>query len=355
LRYGGKIGEQAHYRIYAKYDDYDDLTDPSGDDAGDPWRKLQGGFRADWEPFAGSTLTLQSDVHTAEVNGTAHLTSLTPPHIRDFSSDEEVFGANVLGRWTHSFSGESQVSLQAFYDHASRNDLDLSLVRDTFDVEFQHRLALGARNNLIYGAGYRHTKFDYEDSFFLDIDDGEERMATDTFNVFVQDEITLLKDRLSLTLGSKFEHNAFSGFEVQPSGRLLWTPDERNSVWGSVARAVRTPNPSETRLRINHTVFDTDGPGPRPPTVLSIFPEHDLESETLIAYELGYRVQPRKDLFLDIAAFYNVYDDLIVDAPTGAFMEFTPPPPHLTIASREAPSRYSPSTSGASTISGPLS
>jgi iron complex outermembrane receptor protein len=107
-------------------------------------------------------------------------------------------------------------------------------------------------------------------------------------------------------------------------------------VWGSVSRAVRTPNFEEAGLRINHTVFDIDGPGPASPRVISILPNDDLHSETVLANELGYRMQASQSLYLDIAAFYNVYDELIVDESAGALFETNPPPAHLAIISRHA-------------------
>ncbi len=335
LRYGARINDKAQYRVYAKYDDHDALVDPTGTDGGDSWRKFQAGFRTDWQPFEATSLTLQGDIYTSELNESGYVTSLTAPYSRSFPADDEVSGGNILGRWTHSFSDESQLSLQTYYDYTSRQDDSLAVSRDTVDIELQHRISLGSRQNLVYGAGFRQTALDLTDSFFLNIT-GNDHLTSQTFNAFVQDEISLLKDRLSLTLGMKLEHNDFTDFELQPSGRLLWTPDERNSVWASVARAVRTPNFVETHLRINHTVFDQDGPGPMPPTLLSILPQHELNSETLLAYELGYRVQARENLFWDITAFYNVYDELIVDSPLGAAVEMTPPPRHLTIASQTA-------------------
>ena len=63
--------------------------------------------------------------------------------------------------------------------------------------------------------------------------------------------------RLRFTLGSKFEHNDFTGFEYQPTARLLFTPTNKQSVWAAVSRAVHTPAtdkpaPTTAGLRTNH-------------------------------------------------------------------------------------------------------
>lgn len=334
VRYGGRITDQAHFRVYAKYDDYDALLQPDGTDAHDSWRKIQAGFRVDWQPWESSQLTFQGDFYNAEINTEEFETFLTPPYFRVGAGDNEVGGGNLLGRWTHSFSDESELSLQTYYDRTSRQENTVEGHKDTFDLEVQHRLTLGARNNLILGAGYRLDSLRFDDSFLLTVDDA--RLDANTFNAFIQDEISLVKDRVSLTLGSKFEHNEFTGLEIQPSGRLMWTPDDRQSIWGSVARAVRTPNFLETRLRVNYAAFDPDGPGPTPLTLFSILPDRDIESESLVAYELGYRLQATKNLFFDVAGFYNDYEDLVVLDSGGVFFETTPPPPHLTVASRQS-------------------
>jgi iron complex outermembrane recepter protein len=46
-RYGGKLGDDATFRIYAMADKRDSLQSPSGADMRDSWDKIQGGFRTD--------------------------------------------------------------------------------------------------------------------------------------------------------------------------------------------------------------------------------------------------------------------------------------------------------------------
>jgi iron complex outermembrane receptor protein len=136
-------------------------------------------------------------------------------------------------------------------------------------------------------------------------------------SAFVQDQITLVEDAFSLTLGSKFEHNDFTGFEYQPTARLLWTPTRRQTAWAAVSRAVRTPTLSEEGIATRQI--------PSFPAALGGAPlfgqlrgNRDFESEELLAYELGYRAQATKTLSVDLASFYNVYDRLRVVAPGAA-------------------------------------
>lgn len=210
--------------------------------------------------------------------------------------DKDVSGVNVLGRWKHTFSDTSDMILQMYYDQTFRKEEIFREVRDTFDLDFQHRFRLGRRHELIWGLGYRFTIDDFVGfkTFTLDPDS----KGLNLISAFVQDEISLINDRLRLTLGAKIEHNDFTGFEIQPSARLLWTPAKRHRVWAAISRAVRTPSRSDNDKVIKTTRSIVLGDG-------------GFSSENLIAYELGYRVQPTKSLSVDIAAFFNDYDKLL--------------------------------------------
>jgi len=123
-----------------------------------------------------------------------------------------------------------------------------------------------------------------------------------TFSAFAQTDLHLIDDVLTLTMGSKLDHNDYTGFEVQPSVRLLWKIDSKNSVWASASRAVREPD-----------IVDADVTG-------EFTGNPNLKSEVLKAYEFGYRVQPMEELSFDISCFYNDYDNLIESfIPPGSF------------------------------------
>lgn len=333
LRYGGERGN-AHYRVYVKADDEAALVDRDGHDTQDAWRMGRAGFRTDWQASDADLFTLQGDLYRGAQNAIEMLTSLTPPYFRTFPDEEQLAGANLLGRWNHTLDERSRWSLQLYYDRTGHTNPMLAIERDTFDIEFQHQLDVGSRHTIVYGAGFRYTQADYADSFFVSYP--QDHDSSGLANVFLQDEIALVRDKLSLSIGSKLEHNEFSGLELQPSARLRWTPDRNHSAWASVSRAVRTPNPLESGLRVNYMAFDTDGPGPTPPTLLSLLPNADLHSETLVAYEAGYRLEPSRGLYLDLAAFVNVYDDLVAIDAAGPMLETHPTPTHLTLAGRYA-------------------
>jgi iron complex outermembrane receptor protein len=325
-RYGGKLGANAHYRIYSKYFSQDEFAPLPGENAADEWDVLRGGFRIDWAISSSNSLTLQGDVYNGDAGARVQTTSLSPPFTPILDKRIKTAGGNILGRWQHTFSNTSELLLQLYYDRSERGHIPTREDRDTFDLDLQHHFAWGKRHDIVWGLGYRATADKLGGSFTVSFD--PEHRADNLFSGFVQDEILLAGDQLRLTLGSKLEHNDYTGCELQPSVRLLWTPDTRRTAWAAISRARRTPARSEDDIRINVAAFPgADGPL----TLLSLFGNRKLRCEDLIAYELGYRTQPKKNISLDITAFYNFYDHLRSNEPGIPFFESSPLPPHLVL------------------------
>ncbi len=303
-RLGGKLGEHAHFRVYGKYFIRNDSVLPSGGDANDAWQMGRGGFRLDWQPSPQNLLTWQGDLYSGVEDQTYDFLTPTPPLTQMTPDKLRVRGGNVLGRWTHSFTDESDIKVQAYYDRTGREVGFFNEESDTFDLDLQHRFPLGHRQDVVWGAGYRYSDSRGLRSNFTASFIPPDR-ATHLFNIFAQDEITLAPERLRLTLGAKLEHNDYSGFEFQPSGRLLWMPHERHTFWGSAARAVRSPSRTDNDVRITSAVL----PG-APPTAVVLVGTPGFRPEVLTAFELGYRVQPHTRVALDATTFYNLYDRL---------------------------------------------
>jgi iron complex outermembrane receptor protein len=328
IRYGGQLATNLYYRAYVKYFNRDGLVDASRKETPDDWNAIRGGFRLDWEPTTENILTLQGDYYEGESGETYSQASLTPPLSRPTILRTQRDGGNAVGRWTHSFSETSQLSLQTYFDHVKQDTVfGGTEFRDTFDLEGQYRFQLGERNDFVTGMGYRVASVRFAPSFFLTLD--PEHRNQQLFNVFAQDEITIVPDRLRFTLGSKFEHNDITGLELQPSARLAWTPTEHQTVWGAVSRAVRTPTLYQQGGRLNFATV----PGP-PVALVSLLGNPDIQAETVTAYELGYRIEATKRLSFDVTGFYNVYDNLVGPVLGTPRPEPTPAPPHLLIPGR---------------------
>lgn len=334
LRYGGKMSDRVYYRSYVKYFNRDEFIGSSGENPNDEWDALQGGFRMDGDITDMDSFTLQGDIYDGDGGDLEDVTVPFPPYLLRRNVDTKFSGGNILGRWKHTFSDTSDMALQLYYDRTEEqfNFLDnFRLVVNTFDMDFQHRFQINNRQDLTWGFGFRYISDDINNASNVSFDPASR--DTQLYSAFVQDEIALIKDRLKFILGSKIEHNDYTGFEIQPSGRILFTPHERHTVWTSISRAVRTPS----RIDDDTSSFYMSPlpPGalfPGSPTALySIIGDRDFDSEELIAYEIGYRFQPKDDLFIDIAVFYNDYDNLKTYEVGTPFLDISSASPFLVI------------------------
>jgi len=298
VRYGGEIGSGTQFRIYGKYFDRGDEVLANGSPESDAWHQGQGGFRIDSQASAQDRLTLQGDMYDGRED-------VQTGGITDTS------GANVLGRWTRTLSDDSNLSLQSYIDQTHRSIPETPLMLDglaftpagtfyddliTYDVDFQHQFQLDPRDRVVWGLGFRRT----EDAVINAPSVGFLPAVLDQslYSAFVQDEFTLHKD-LSFTLGTKLEHNAFTGFEYEPDARLSWSLSSNQALWAAVSRAVRTPS-----------LIDRDLSEGTPPYLALLEGSSNFTSETLLAYELGYRAQLGSKFTTSVSTFYNQYNDV---------------------------------------------
>ncbi len=331
VRYGDKIGDTGHYRIYGKYFNWGPSDYVTGATAHDGWDAIRGGFRADWTPAGGNSFTLQGDIYRSNYNETLTVPALSAPYSNTFPNNGAYSGGNILGRWNRTTEGGS-MSLQMYYDNTTT--VDHSLFEDhqnIFDIDFQDGFHAGSRQQFLWGLGYRSILDGNDSSFTVSLQPNHVNL--NQFSTFLQDEISLVDNRLRLTLGSKLEHNTFTGFEVEPNARLLWTLSPNQSVWTAISRAVRTPALTEEGLRLNSAVVPPGTPqNPTPfPAVLAVFGSHQFQSEDLLAYEFGYRMQATSNLSVDIATFYNSYSNLRSAEPGTPFPEGGPVPTDIVV------------------------
>jgi len=327
IRYGGKAGDASQYRGYLKFDNRRGFVDAGGNRTGDDWQSGRGGFRIDSRLGGGDLFTLQGDWYRADQGNTFSNPTFNPPFTQLVPGRGALSGGNVIARWNRILSATSGFTLQVYYDRTRRNDAQVYEAHDTIDVDFQHRFAAGESHDFVWGFAYRSTQ---DDMIGRDTLQFSQRKRRDTLvSAFVQDEMKLIEDRLRFIWGSKFEHNGYTGMEVQPSLRLMWTPEHAHSLWGALSRAVHTPQRFDFTGRFN----EADAPGPfpgAPPTQVAVIGT-GLQSEQLTAFELGYRFNPSSRLAADVTAFYNRYRKLRGAQFGDAFFETEPFPPHLVV------------------------
>jgi iron complex outermembrane receptor protein len=325
VRFGGKIDDDTFFRVYGKYRNYDDFVAGNGRDAHDGWDDLRSGFRVDRFVGSDQTFTFQGDVYNERVGQTVSYPTFVPPFTTPRPVVNDYDGANFLARWKKQLTTNSDISVQAYYDRIDRDDAELGYSQDTFDLDFQHHFQLTQRNDLIYGADARFVRDNIRNSVFGTF--SPTRRGDYLLSGFVQDDLTAIPDRLHFIAGTKVEQNSYSGFEIEPSARVLWTPNEQNTIWGAVSRAVRTPSRWEQDSRL---VFATVPTPQGIPAQIDTFGNSNFNSEKLLALESGYRVKPTKTFSVDATVFYNFYNDL--RGGTNGTPIFMPTPqPHLLV------------------------
>jgi iron complex outermembrane recepter protein len=343
-RYGGQITSNLYYRVYGSYSRRPGFDDRNGPSMDDDWDLGRGGFRLDWEPSQENHVSLSGEYFQGNFGEQVSKTAAVPPTNALLDVDVNNRGGNLVGSWTHTFSEASEFTLQLYYDGYDHHNPygggaltvgpaffsgnAITERRDTGDLDFHHRFAWGTRQEITWGLGFRYTRDDLR-SNGSEIIPNPESEDDHLYSGFVQDELTLVADHLFLTAGTKLEHNDFTGWEVQPSARLLWKPGEQHAVWGSISRAVRTPSRVERDIQANLLSFPLPPTGT--PAQVSLLGNPELDSETVIAYEVGYRFEPMSRLSFDVAAFYNDYD-LIASRPSpNSVFETNPPPAHVLV------------------------
>jgi len=290
LRYGGRINDDLTYRVYARGLKEGDTETSAGASAGDDWSRMQGGFRLDWEPLSGEVVTLQGDAYDGSESQLG-------------KAGENIEGQNLLARWTRSSQGGATLQVQAYYDRTQRASKGSGegFTFETYDIDLQQSLNLGARQEIVWGGGVRRNSYKTRGApaFFF----SPASRDLNLYNLFAQDSISVTSTT-RLILGLKVEDGPYLGAEVLPSARISWAPNDAAMVWAAASRAVRAPTPFDRDVveKIGAIRFLTGGA--------------DYQSEKLTAYEVGARIQPSAKASFSVSAYYNVYDDLRSVEPT---------------------------------------
>ena len=301
VRHGGRFGAAGSYRVYAKVRKDDDAELQSGAPAGNEHTFGQSGFRIESDRSGRNFAVLQGDFFAGD-------TGLGV----DVDRSITLRGGNLLARWTRQSANRGETTLQAYYDYFYRRvPQQYRGELHTVDLDAQHQRALG-RHTLVVGGGYRQYHGDDlgdGPGFFFD----PQQRVSHRSNVFGQAQFDVGKG-VFLSVGTKLEHNEFTGVEVQPMAAARWTRD-RQTLWATVSRAVRVPTRFDVDLRFR--VPNT--------SLLALTGTEGFRSESVIAYEAGYRARVGQRFSIDVAAFNNRYDDL-------RSQELSPPiPPGIPI------------------------
>ena len=311
FQFEGPVGKVGAVRVYGKYRNQDRFADNHGIPASDDSRVGRGGFRFDSDRTSSGTWTIQGNFYDGEVGASYVVPDLLPPYQQVLNERTAISGGDAMVRYARETDGGNRYTIQAYYDVSERRDAYFSAIAKSLDVEFQHSFEPWAFLDVVWGGGYRIYDDDINSSIYLDFHPSERTYGL--VNGFMQFDYHLIPDRFEVTVGSKFEHNEFTAFELQPNVRALWHPTPNQTLWAAVSRAVRTPSRGERDSNIFPLAvppLSLSNPSPIPVKVL-FTGSNESFSESVISYESGFRTGVAEIISLDIVAFYNSYSDLL--------------------------------------------
>ena len=329
-RFGGKVDDSTFFRVWAKGSVRAESKDADGIGGNDAARAARAGFRLDRDTPDGSRLSVIGVVSRNTTGEVLYAPSLVPPYAAPTPVRQLNEGGNLLGRYDWTLAGGSQATLQSYVEQSTLDEQLIKERRTTFDLDFQNRIVFASGHDVIWGAGYRRSQ-DKVTTGDLFIDLTPERRTFQIFSLFAHDEIELAPEKWRLVLGSKFERNTYTGLDVQPNLRLLWTPTVTTTLWAAASNAARTPSRAERDATVRLNVIAPGSalnPGPLPVVDVAV-PNQELKSEKVMAIELGYRAQLATAFSIDIAVFHNTYKDLRAGSTIGAEPVFTGPIPYI--------------------------
>ncbi|HEY7789681.1 MAG TPA: TonB-dependent receptor, partial [Vicinamibacterales bacterium] len=286
----------------------------------DAWNHGQAGFRTDWDNGGPTTLSIEGDFYAGR-SGTRFIAGFyTPPSSETVYGNDDVSGGNINLRWARRLRDGGNLQLRAYYDRTNRHGSQYGETRDTLDLDFVHQLPVWHRQTLQWGLGGRVSPSDFIQAIPT-VDFLPHEHTDSVYSAYVQDEIAIVPRRVAVTLGAKLQHNNYTGLEVQPTARVLWTPTPHQSFWAAVTRAVRTPSRVERDAAVTGFV-----PGFNLPTFARLSGNPDFDAERLVSYDAGYRTLLGPNVYLDVAAFHNRYTGLFDLGQPQVIVETTPGP-----------------------------
>jgi iron complex outermembrane receptor protein len=304
VQYGGQIGQNGDYRVFGGFFDIGNSVFPDGQQAADGWLAGHAGFRSDWNLSPRDTLTVQGDfLKTDESQTITTLFSNVLPLAKTFNDPLTATAGNILGRWNHTLANGSEMSLQVYDDYSRHLDTGFVDSQNTVDLDFQHHLALGLRNDIVWGLGARAIDSNYGQGYDFTI--VPNHRFDQLYSAFLQDQLKLTQ-WLSLTIGSKLEHNDFTGFEFEPSAQLVWTPTDKQTLWVSAAQAVREPSSIDNGLQDDGATVPIGSTF----AVIRTIGNPKMKAEELRDFEVGYRALMNQRVSLDVTGFAGLYRNL---------------------------------------------
>ncbi len=325
VRYGSVNHRGMAYRAYVKGFGWAPEYHSDGDNY-DDWHGGQGGFRMDWDRNARDLWHLQGDVYGQDFGERAEAATYNPPANYDLSGDATLYGGNILWNWRRVQGEGRDIDVEAYYAHDTRNELNFGDIRNTVDVDLTDRLPL-PHQELSWG-GTARASHGNEIQLYSGLTFTPPQRTDELYQAFLQDEITVVPNRLTMLAGTKVLKTNYTGLLGEPDARLLYTPTGTQTLWAAYTHAVRTPADVERDFNLSSFLGYQSGL----PVMARFSANPNFRSEQLNGYELGYRASAGSKFYVDLASYYNHYgDSFSEDLVRAPYVETSPGPTHILI------------------------
>ncbi len=314
LRYGGTFDDGGTFRVFSVASQHNAMSDYSTgeENHNEDWWIARAGFRGDWNLEGESTLSVAANVFDSEKEQNYGIDLQNAPFFRSVHATTPEVGGSVVAALERPHADGDVDRFVASYLRNDKNRIDYRSQADVVDLDWQRRTALSSNQTLTYGMGWRFVAWVYDGGFSLN--NKPEHGTVNNVRAFAFDEFAFPDKNLSVVLGAEIEHNDFTGLEFQPTARAMWQPTERHSVWSAISRAVRTPSLDE-----NYDYSQAVNTGP---TDVYLWKGNtSIESEEVLAFELGWRWRACERLSFDTVAFYNDLDNVVTREDGAVFTQ----------------------------------
>lgn len=272
-------------------------------DAQDGLATQRGSLRLEWNRRSNEKVTVWADLHRGEgsqwMSPNTRVSTPWQPRREPYSID----GGAAMVRWDWS-SERLQTGVQAYYLRDNRVDATMGKFENSVaDFDSQGEWNLSATHTLTWGAGYRRFQNQLQDGRQVRFQGPENinHMAS----TFVEYEWEAIPDRLSIAGGTKVLRETFSGTNLQPGIRAIYTPTKDSGIWVSLSQAHRTLSLRDVYLTTRINARDV-----LPNLFLDYGPGQGLQPEGVVAYEAGFRKAWGNRVSADVASYYASYSDI---------------------------------------------
>jgi iron complex outermembrane receptor protein len=315
VRVSEQVSEDLALRVSGQYLHRGEMEFPQGGGSLDEYYGGDTQFRMDWNPNERDHLTLAAKYIHMKAHESYVLAQRFVPWSRTSHDISLLDQTNLSLQWNRQQDHGGEMTLRAYFDYWDNRSVVLDDRRYVVDVEHEWRRPVGDRVELVYGGGINHVWDDIGaryGAFF------PEHTSDTTVDFFGSISYWAVPEKLRLVAGTRAEMNDYTGFEIEPTLRATWLAAENHTVWASISRAIRVPARGETDIFLPSLGF--------PGGYAALVGNDGMESESLIAYELGYRFTPRPTLALELELFFNHYHDLRTIELTRPYVAWQPAP-----------------------------